>query len=94
MFNRSAIMKSAWAMWRAHFDSRPHLPRQFNLDDFSFYLTVAWRNAKIAALSATEQRIVVVREELDSLKFKPRRIDIATRRRSLETELAALTFGA
>lgn len=48
----------------------------------------------MAALSPTEQRIVVVREELDGLNFKPLRIDIATRRRSLETELAALTLGA
>jgi hypothetical protein len=71
----------------------PHLPRRFNHDDFSFYLSVAWRNAKMAALSSTERQITVVREELDGLKFKPLRIDIATRRRSLEAELAALTLG-
>lgn len=47
----------------------------------------------MAALSSTERQITVVREELDGLKFKPLRIDIATRRRSLEAELAALTLG-
>ena len=64
------------------------------VEDFAFYLKCAWHQAKMAALSPTVRRIVVVRQELDGLKFKPLRIDIATRRRSLETELAALTHGA
>ena len=90
MFNRSEIMKAAWAMWRAHYDARPHLRREFEIEEFGFYLAVAWRNAKQAQMTPAARRLEVVKAELDGLKFKPLRIDIASRRRSLETELAEL----
>jgi monomeric isocitrate dehydrogenase len=91
MFNRSEIMKAAWATYRA--SRRPWLNLGFEREEFAFHLQVAWHNAKVAAMTPTQQRIHAVERELDDLMYKPLRIDIATRRRALETELARLRYG-
>jgi hypothetical protein len=89
-FNRSEIMKAAWATWNAFYDARPHLVRGFEIEEFGFYLSVAWRNAREAAMTAKARRAASIRREIDALKFKPFRINIEPRRRALEAELALL----
>ena len=56
MFNRSEIMKSAWAMWNAHYASRPWIVRKFDRAEFGFYLATAWRIAREARMTAIEAR--------------------------------------
>lgn len=90
MFNRSAIMKAAWAKWNAHFAARPHLARKRNRSDFGFYLAAAWREAKTAQMTATERRADSITTEIEHLKYQSSCVNIEPRRRQLETELAAL----
>lgn len=90
MFNRSKIMKSAWAKWNAHFAARPHLVRKLIRADFGFYLAAAWREAKAEMMTVTERRADRIALEIDRLKYQSFRVDIEPRRRHLETELAAL----
>ncbi|QKD01479.1 hypothetical protein [Mesorhizobium loti] len=90
MFNRSEIMKAAWAKWNAHFAARPHLVRKLSRSDFGFYLAAAWREAKIAQMTATERRADNIATKIDRLKYQSSRVNIEPRRRQLETEFAAL----
>ncbi|QKC81543.1 hypothetical protein [Mesorhizobium sp. NZP2077] len=90
MFNRSEIMKAAWAKWNAHFDARAHLARKLNRSDFGFYLAQAWREAKAAGMTDAATRAERIAIEIDRLKYQSSRINIEPRRRQLETELAAL----
>lgn len=90
MFNRSKIMKAAWAKWNAHFDARPHLARKLNRADFGFYLATAWHEAKAAQMTVAERRGGRIAAEIDRLKYQSARVNIEPRRRQLETELAAL----
>jgi hypothetical protein len=91
MFNRSEIMKAAWAMWNSHYDARPHLERGFEIEEFGFYLSIAWRNAKEAAMSAKEARSAAIAREIENLKFASLRIDVEAKRQRLSAELAAIT---
>jgi hypothetical protein len=90
MFNRSAIMKAAWEMWSDFYENRPHIKRELVRSDFAFYLAVAWRNAKAELKTEGERRADAIRAEIAALPYKPLRIDIEPRRRTLETELAAI----
>lgn len=94
MFNRSEIMKAAWARWNSHFAARPHLVRKFNRSEFGFYLAQAWRAAKAAQMTASESRADRIAVEIDRLKYQSSRVNIEPRRRALEAEAAALTFAA
>ena len=89
-YNRSEIMKAAWSLWRTHYDARPHLKREFEIEEFGFYLAVAWRNAKEALMTATQRRKAAIAAEIDGLKFRSLRVDTQLRRRVLEAELASL----
>jgi hypothetical protein len=90
MFDRSEIMKAAWAKWNLYFAARPHLPRKFSRSDFAFYLASVWREAKAELMSATERRADRIAVQIDRLKYKSLRINIEPRRHALETELASL----
>ncbi|RWO75946.1 MAG: hypothetical protein EOS18_28125 [Mesorhizobium sp.] len=90
MFNRSEILKAAWAKWNAHFAARPPLARKLNRADFGFYLAAAWREAKAAQMTAPERRADRIAVEIDRLKYQSFHVNIEPRRRQLETELAAL----
>lgn len=90
MFDPSEIMKAAWALWRAHYDARPHLKREFNIEEFGFYLSVAWRNAREAMMTTKARRVASIRHEIDDLKHKSFRINIEPRHRALEAELISL----
>ncbi|UDL87030.1 hypothetical protein LGH82_17580 [Mesorhizobium sp. PAMC28654] len=89
-FDRSAIMRAAWAKLNAHLDRRPHLARNFNRADFGFYLACAWREAKAAVMPEAESRADRIAMQIDRLKYQSSRVNIEPRRRQLETELAAL----
>lgn len=90
MFNRSEIMKAAWAKWNARFAARPHLARKLNRSDFGFYLAQAWREAKATGMTVTEARADRIAVQIDHLKYQSFRVNIEPRRRQLENELAAL----
>lgn len=90
MFDRSTIMKAAWEKRIAYYRARPHLPRRMNRSDFAFYLACAWQEAKTAAMSFAERRVNAIAVEIDRLKFKSLRVNIAQRRRVLEAELASI----
>jgi hypothetical protein len=90
MFNRSEIMKAAWAKWNAHFAARPHLVRKLNRSDFGFYLAQAWREAKAAGMTIAETSADRIAIAIDRLKYQSSRVNIEPRRRQLETELAVL----
>ena len=91
MFNRSEIMKSAWAMLHAHRASRPWIVRKLDRSEFGFYLSIAWRNAREANLSAKQARAASISWEIENLKFATLRIDVDAKRQRLSAELAALT---
>ncbi|GLS29317.1 hypothetical protein SAMN04488498_113121 [Mesorhizobium albiziae] len=84
MFDRSEIMKAAWALWSAHYDAHPNLAREFEIEEFGFYLSVAWRNARDAAMTGTAKRRASISREIDQ------RVDIERRRRELDAELASI----
>lgn len=89
MFNRSEIMKAAWAAYRLSF-TRPWIKAPFSRSNFSFCLACAWRKAREALMPAKEVRADRIREQIDLLKYKSLRINIEPKRMALERELAAL----
>jgi len=93
MFNRSKIMKAAWALWNGHYNARPHLERGFEIEEFAFYLSIAWRNAKEAAMSAKQARAAAIAREIENLKYTTLRTDVDAKRQRqrLTTELVAIT---
>lgn len=90
--NRSAIMKAAWDSYRHWHKVREsiHGPHAFDRNEFRFKLQVAWRNAKLAAMSDIQRRRAAIRAEIDGLKFKSFQINIEPAQRRLEAELSAL----
>lgn len=90
--NRSAIMKAAWDSYRHWHAVREsiHGPRAFDRNEFRFKLQIAWRNAKLAAMSDIQRRRAAIRAEIDGLKFKSFQINIIPTQRRLEAELSAL----
>lgn len=95
MFNKSQIMKSAWAIYREAYGFARVAPDRFRVC-FVWALKVAWQRAKQAAriasipLADRQARAERIRDQIDALKFKSLRYDIAAMRRNLERELASL----
>lgn len=92
MFNRSAIMKAAWESYRRWHAVREsiHGPRAFDRNEFRFKLQIAWRDAKLAALTPLQRRAEAIRAEIDGLKYKSLQINTTPIRARLEAELSAL----
>lgn len=93
-FNRAAIMRMAWKLYRNTYEMFSKV--RLNREGFRWALTEAWRRAKEAARNATiplevkQARAGVIRAELDSLKFKSFQINVTPIRARLEAELSAL----
>jgi len=91
-FNRSTIMKAAWESYRRWHSVRESIngPRAFDRKEFAFKLQIAWRDAKLAAMSDIERRREAIRAEIDGLKFKSFQINIDPTRARLTAEMSAL----
>ena len=86
MFNRTEIMRTAWATMRR----RP----AFNRSYFAHALACAWRDAKLAAMTPAQRRVESIQAEIEGLRFKPWRINVATREQALRDELRTLQIAA
>lgn len=98
MFDRSAIMKIAWAMFREENTFNGVLV--FGADgrrEFGRCLRRAWHDARAAvgALTAAEisldERTAAIRADIEALRYKPGRYDVAGMQSRLQTELSRLT---
>ena len=90
--NRSAIMNTAWANYRRWHSVREsiHGPRKFDRKEFVFKLQIAWRDAKLEALTPLQCRAAAIRAEIDGLKYKSFQINTEPMRTLLEAELRTL----
>jgi hypothetical protein len=91
-FDRTALMQAAWASyrgWHARQESI-HGPRPFNRSEFAFRLQIAWRDAKLALMTANERRREEISRQIELLKFKSGAINIEPIRRKLENQLSAV----
>ncbi|MBU0584749.1 MAG: hypothetical protein KKB66_18490 [Alphaproteobacteria bacterium] len=94
MFNRSEIMKVAWAVCRTHYTFNGRFI--FRREHFAKALKQAWASAKLAsgALPAAEvakiERASVIRDQIDALKYKSSRMNVEPTRQRLERELMFL----
>ena len=94
MFNRSEIMKAAWAECRTRYTFNGRFI--FRREHFAKALKLAWADAKLAAgtLPASEvtkiERAAVIREQIEALKYKSFRINIEPMRQRFERELMHL----
>lgn len=91
-FDRAAIMRAAWSNYRRWHSVREsiHGPRAFDRKEFAFKLQIAWRDAKLAAMSDIERRREAIRAEIDRLKFKSFQINTNPTRARLTAEMSAL----
>lgn len=95
-FNRSEIMKAAWAHYRralAYVASNPYL--RGSLVRFGDCLKAEWKHAKAEAAKAKRDAAVVARidalkSEILNLDYKPFGIRIGAERRALVVELSKL----
>ncbi|WP_137113856.1 hypothetical protein [Mesorhizobium sp. GR13] len=87
--DRAAVMRTAWAHYRSSF-TRSWRKDAFNRSNFAYCLTCAWQKHREAQMSPSEQHVARVEREIDMLKYKSLRYDIAPMQRRLEAELAAL----
>lgn len=96
MFNRSQIMKAAWAQYRsakAYVASNPYL--RGTVVRFGDCLKAEWKHAKAQAAKAKRDAAVVARidalkAEILTLDCKPFGIRIGAERSILSAELATL----
>lgn len=96
-FNRSEIMKAAWAICRRAntFNGRFVYGRR-GPSEFAKALKQAWRDTKAAVGKLAPEQIVrdrraaTIRQQIDGLQWKSWRFDYAGARQRLETELAAV----
>lgn len=91
MFNRSEIMKSAWARYhtvRCEAESRA-VAKGFLKERFRNCLKAAWSVAKQRA-NNSQDRIRSLQAEIFDLQFKSFRVDIAAERERLQSEIEAL----
>lgn len=94
MFNRSEIMKAAWANCRRAntFNGR----FIFRRDRFAQALRQGWFDAKLAANTlpadavAKIDRADAIRSQIDALKYKSFQVNIEPTRQRLERELMQL----
>lgn len=94
MFNRSEILKAAWAETRRRrtFNGKFYFCRKA----FSEAMKKAWFEAKRAAGALTvaevakADRAEAIRGQIETLSYKSLRYDIGAQRRHLEAELSAL----
>jgi len=87
--DRAAVMRTAWSHYRTSF-TRSWRKDAFNRSNFAYCLTCAWQQHREAQLSPREQRIARIEREIDALKYKSLRYDIAPMQRRLEAEFASL----
>ncbi len=88
MFNLSAIMNEAWASYRRSYGNRA-----FKRSTFNWLLLLCWKRAKDTALRASNPiaaRVQALREQIEMLSYKPWRVDIESRRREIERQIASL----
>lgn len=83
MFDRSAIMKSAWASYK-----QVNAGRKFDRSDFAFRLACAWGRARAAAETPAQRRVNALKAELAGLSYKSFRINTAARETAIKAELA------
>jgi len=88
--DRAAVMRTAWAHYRTSF-TRSWRKDAFNRSNFAYCLTCAWQKHREAQLSPREQRMARIEREIDALKYKSLRYDIAPMQCRLEAELASLS---
>lgn len=100
MFNRSQIMKAAWAHFRkaqAYVSSNPFLAG--TVVRFGDCLKDEWRRAKVAVAAAAQvikvsaavaEQVAALKGAIQNLDYKSFRYSIGDERRSLCSELAAL----
>lgn len=89
MFNRSEIMKAAWASVKG-FYARRNMAFRFVQSDFNYALRCAWAAAKRETMTVVEIHAADLRTELARLPYKSSRINIEPRRRQIEAELSAI----
>lgn len=93
-FNRAAIMRMAWKLYRNTYEMFSKV--RLNREGFRWALTETWRQAKGAVRNAAvpaeikQVRADTIRAEIDSLKFKSFQINVTPIRARLEAELSAL----
>ncbi|EYR84255.1 hypothetical protein SHLA_14c000370 [Shinella sp. DD12] len=95
-FNRSEIMKAAWAHYRravAYVASNPYL--RGSVVRFGDCLKAEWKHAKAEAAKAKRDaavlaRIAALKSEILNLDYKPFGIRIGAERRALVVELSKL----
>jgi hypothetical protein len=98
MFDRRAIMARAWQIMHAEntFDGR----FIFGADghrDFGRCLRQAWHEARAAAgrllpaETALDERTAAIRAEIEALRYKSGRYDVAGMQTRLQTEVLRLT---
>lgn len=94
MFNRSEIMKAAWAACRRANTFNEQF--FYSPAKFAACLKAAWQEACLAAgvLSPVEvrkiERAASIRDQIEALKYKSFRYDTARMETQLRAELAAL----
>ena len=98
MFDRRAIMTCAWQIMRAENTFDGHFV--FGADgrrEFGRCLRQAWHDARAAAgclspaETALDERTAAIRAEIDALRYKTGRYDVAGMQSRLQTELLRLT---
>ncbi|OJU12272.1 MAG: hypothetical protein BGN85_09465 [Alphaproteobacteria bacterium 64-11] len=96
MFNRSQLMKAAWAIYRRRWGGRKFKREMFR-DGFRWALRMAWDQAKSATAPAPDPkaaRIARLEREIELLPYRSARYDIAPMRRQIEREIALLASNA
>lgn len=89
MFNRSEIMKAAWAHYRSTL--RSWIKEPFDRAKFGWCLQCAWQKAKEAALPPKQQQAARITRQIETMKFKDGpHLLMARQRRALEDRLASL----
>lgn len=89
MFNLSVIMNEAWSSYRRSYSRRPAFDRSI----FNWLLMLSWKRSKNAALRASNPvlaKVEALREQIELLSYKPWTVDIQSRRRDMEAQIARL----
>lgn len=95
MFNRSEIMKAAWARFRH--TGRWEKTTEGRRKAFGLALWSAWacakaavERARLALLPVREREIARITSEIEALEYLPFAMSIAPRRAALEAQLSRL----
>ncbi len=89
MFNLSAIMNEAWSTYLRSYSKHP----TFQRSTFNWLLMISWKQAKDAALRASNPvlaKVEALREQIEMLSYKPWRVVIASERRDIDAQINRL----